>query len=131
MYLVNTGLLGKVNLPPIPGAARSSDSFAGRFADVPCHSSMIGLVFTLYLAHTLFGMKGALIRHAHPGDCGWDRLGSLCSGPNSRRVGAFGGGMESVLGVAEDAVVLVFVTIPRAIWHLIRRLSEFLENTKK
>jgi hypothetical protein len=53
MHLVDAGLFGKVNLPPIPGAAQLPDSLAGRCTNVPCHPSIIGLAFTLYLAHPL------------------------------------------------------------------------------
>ena len=50
---MNAGLLGKVNLPPIPGAAQLPDSLAGRRTDVLCHAFIIGLAFALYLVHTL------------------------------------------------------------------------------
>jgi hypothetical protein len=56
MHLVDAGLLGKVDLPPVPGAAQLPDSLARRRTDVPCHPSMIGLAFALYLAHTLFAV---------------------------------------------------------------------------
>ena len=53
---VDAGLLGKVNLSPVPGAAQLPDSLAGRRTDVLCHASMIGLAFALYLVRTLFGV---------------------------------------------------------------------------
>ena len=54
MHLVDAGLLGKVNLPPIPGAAQLPDSLPSRRTDVLCHAFIIGLAFALYLVHTLF-----------------------------------------------------------------------------
>ncbi len=51
-------MLGKVNLPPVPGAAQLPDPLTRRRTDVPCHASMIGLAFALYVAHTLFGVVG-------------------------------------------------------------------------
>ncbi len=59
MHLVDARLLGKVDLPPALGAAQLPDSLAGCRTDVPCHASMIGLAFALYLAHTLFGSRKA------------------------------------------------------------------------
>jgi len=56
MHLVDTGLFGKVNLPPIPCAAQLPDPLAGRRTDVLRHPFIIGLAFTLYLAHTLFAV---------------------------------------------------------------------------
>jgi hypothetical protein len=56
MNFMDAGLLGKVDLPPVPGAAQLPDPLAGRRTDVPCHPSMIGLAFALYLAHTLFAV---------------------------------------------------------------------------
>jgi len=52
--LVDAGLLGKVDLPPTPGAAQLSDPLTRRCTDFLCHSPMFGLVDALYLAHTLF-----------------------------------------------------------------------------
>jgi hypothetical protein len=57
MHFVDAGLFGKVDLPPIPGAAQFPDPLARRRTDVLCHASMIGLAFALYLAHTLFWRK--------------------------------------------------------------------------
>jgi hypothetical protein len=51
---MDAGLLGKVDLPPAPGAAQLPDSLARCRADVPCHASIMELAFALYLAHTLF-----------------------------------------------------------------------------
>ena len=57
MYLVDAGLLGKVNLPPIPGAAQLPDPLARRRTDVLCHAFIIGLAFALYLVRTLSGAR--------------------------------------------------------------------------
>ena len=46
-------MLGKIDLPPIPGAAQLPDSLACRRTDVLCHAFIIGLAFALYLVHTL------------------------------------------------------------------------------
>ena len=54
--LVDARLLGKVDLPPVSGAAQLSDALTRCRTDVLCHASMIGLAFALYLAHTLFGV---------------------------------------------------------------------------
>ena len=54
MHLVDAGLLGKVDLPPIPGAAQFPDPLTRRRTDVLCHAFIIGLAFALYLVHTLF-----------------------------------------------------------------------------
>ncbi len=60
---VDAGLLGKVDLPPVPGAAQFPDPFTRRRTDVLCHASMIGLVLALYLAHTLSGIgKAGIMR---------------------------------------------------------------------
>jgi len=56
---MDAGLLSKVNLSPVPGAAQFPDSLPRRCADVLCHPSMIGLAFALYLAHTLFVVRKA------------------------------------------------------------------------
>ena len=61
---MDAGLFGKVNLSPVPGAAQLPNSLARRHADVPCHPSMIGLAFALYLAHTLSGRRKAGIMHS-------------------------------------------------------------------
>lgn len=53
--LMDARLLGKINLSPALGPAQLPDSLARRCADVPCHAFMVGLVFALYLAHTLSG----------------------------------------------------------------------------
>ncbi len=53
MHLMDAGLFGKVDLPPVPGAAQLSDALARCRTDVLCHAFMIGLAFALYLAHTL------------------------------------------------------------------------------
>jgi len=53
---MDSGLLGKVNLPPVPGAAQFPDSLPRRRTDVLCHAFIIGLAFALYLAHTLSGI---------------------------------------------------------------------------
>ena len=52
--LMDAGMLGKVDLSPIPGAAQLPDPLARRRTDVLCHAFIIGLAFALYLAHTLF-----------------------------------------------------------------------------
>ena len=52
--LVDAGLLGKVDLPPVPGAAQLPDPLTRRRTDVLCHAFIIGLAFALYLVHTLF-----------------------------------------------------------------------------
>ena len=52
--LMDSRLLGKVDLPPALRAAQFPDSLACRRADVPCHAFIIGLAFALYLAHPLF-----------------------------------------------------------------------------
>jgi hypothetical protein len=57
---MDAGLLGKVNLPPLPGAAQFPDPLTRRRTDVLCHAFIIGLAFALYLAHTLFGDLKAL-----------------------------------------------------------------------
>ena len=57
MHLVDAGLLGKVNLPPIPGAAQLPDPLTRRRADVLCHVFIIGLAHALYLVHTLSGLE--------------------------------------------------------------------------
>ena len=41
--LMDAGLLGKVDLPPIPGAAQLSDPLTGRRTVVLCCASMFGL----------------------------------------------------------------------------------------
>ena len=51
-------MLGKVDLPPTPGAARFSDPLARRRTDVLRHAFIIELAFALYLAHTLCRPKG-------------------------------------------------------------------------
>jgi len=51
---MDAGLLGKVDLPPTPGAAQFPDPLPRCRTDVLCHASIIGLAFALYLAHTLF-----------------------------------------------------------------------------
>lgn len=50
---MDAGLFGKINLPPTPGAAQLPDPLARRRTDVLCHPFIVGLVFALYLAHTL------------------------------------------------------------------------------
>jgi hypothetical protein len=56
MDFVDAGLLGKINLPPIPGATQLPDSLAGRAQMSLAIRSSVGLAFALYLAHTLFGV---------------------------------------------------------------------------
>lgn len=62
---MDTGLLGKVDLPPVPGAAQFPNSLARRRTDAPCHAFMIGLGFALYLTHTLSGRRKAGIMRLH------------------------------------------------------------------
>ncbi len=53
--LMDAGLLGEIDLPPVPGAAQFPDALARRRTDVLCHAFMVVLADTLYLAHTLSG----------------------------------------------------------------------------
>jgi TPR repeat protein len=67
-------MLGKVDLPPVPGAAQLPDPLTRRRTDVLCHASMIGLAFALYLAHTLFTVarrheRGKSMRARFLGPC--------------------------------------------------------------
>lgn len=50
---MDTGVFGKVDLSPVPGTAQLPNALARRSTDVLCHAFIIGLVFALYLAHTL------------------------------------------------------------------------------
>ena len=81
-------MLGKIDLPPAFGPAQLSDALPRCRTDVLCHASMIGLAFALYLAHTLFGVKGeprepfnifagvSLLRRLHcPGSANNERFG--------------------------------------------------------
>ena len=56
---MDTGVFGKVDLSPVPGTAQLPNALARRSTDVLCHAFIIGLVFALYLAHTLFGNRKA------------------------------------------------------------------------
>lgn len=60
---MDAGLLGKVNLPPVPGAAQFPYPLTRCRTDFLCHPSMIGLAFALYLAHTLFVVRKAETMH--------------------------------------------------------------------
>jgi hypothetical protein len=53
MNLMNTRLLGKVDLPPTPFLSELPDSFAKVRAHIRGHSSSIDLVETLYLVDAL------------------------------------------------------------------------------
>lgn len=52
MNLVNARMLCKVDLPPASGTAKLPDALACYYADVPCHSPIVGLAFELDLVHT-------------------------------------------------------------------------------
>ena len=58
-------MLGKVDLPPVPGAAQLPDPLARRRTDVLCHASMIGLAFALYLVRTLSGARKVVNMQLH------------------------------------------------------------------
>jgi hypothetical protein len=64
-------MLGKIDLPPAFGPAQLSDALARRCTDVLCHASMFGLVYALYVAHTLFGVScWAMVNSGLGGACG-------------------------------------------------------------
>ena len=54
-------MFGKIDLSPTSGPAQLSDALACRCTDVLCHANMVGLVFALYLVHTLSGAKRDLL----------------------------------------------------------------------
>lgn len=59
MNFVNSGLLGKINLPPAALFAQIADSFTDLDADIKGHPPSIGLVQTLYLVDALFTRMGS------------------------------------------------------------------------
>jgi len=56
MNLVDSGLLGQVDLPPAALLAKLADAFSELDADIKGHSSSIDLVDALYLVDTLSGV---------------------------------------------------------------------------